>query len=285
MRNIEWVIDCRAIEDRRGAQRDRNAFDRHRGARRMVLVEPKALWRDWMDHILSSFVPDAIVDCVSEIDEIIGGRADLLVVGLDPRLEGQPMDLRATFATMRRLSEGAPIAVVLHSDDAALAKELVTLEVAGILQPAIPMEVAIAAIRLILAGGIFLPPQAFRRIEAADRQAVGPEALSHDLPAVPVHPVTATHNDVASESRASDNLLAADVLTRREQDVLKSLRPGQQNKIIAYELGISESTVKVHLHSIMKKLHASNRTQAALQINVQLPHFETPLRRAEPPLS
>jgi DNA-binding NarL/FixJ family response regulator len=273
MRNIEWVIDCRAIDDRRGAQRDRNAFDRHRGARRMVLVEPKALWRDWMDHILSSFVPDAIVDCVSEIDEIIGGRADLLVVGLDPRLEGQPMDLRATFATMRRLSEGAPIAVVLHSDDAALAKELVTLEVAGILQPAIPMEVAIAAIRLILAGGIFLPPQAFRRIEAADRQAVGPEAM------------TATPNDVASESRASDNLSAADVLTRREQDVLKSLRAGQQNKIIAYELGISESTVKVHLHSIMKKLHASNRTQAALQINVQLPHFETPLRRAEPPLS
>jgi DNA-binding NarL/FixJ family response regulator len=282
MRNIEWVIDCRAIDDRRGGQRDRNAFDRHRGATRMVLVEPKALWRDWMDHILSSFVPDAIVECVCEIDEIIGGRADLLVVGLDPRLERQPMDLRATFATMRRLSEGAPIAVVLHSDR-ALAKELVTL--AGILQPAIPMEVAIAAIRLILAGGTFLPPQAFRRIEAADRQAVGPEALSHDLPAVPVHLATATHNDVASESRASDKLSAADVLTRREQDVLKSLRAGQQNKIIAYELGISESTVKVHLHSIMKKLHASNRTQAALQINVPLPHFETPLRQPEPPLS
>ena len=46
--------------------------------------------------------------------------------------------------------------------------------------------------------------------------------------------------------------------------MLHSLRSGNQNKIIAYELGISESTVKVHLRSIMKKLNASNRTQVAL---------------------
>ena len=45
---------------------------------------------------------------------------------------------------------------------------------------------------------------------------------------------------------------------------MRSLRSGHQNKIIAYELGISESTVKVHLRNIMKKLNASNRTQVAL---------------------
>ena len=46
--------------------------------------------------------------------------------------------------------------------------------------------------------------------------------------------------------------------------MLRSLRVGHQNKIIAYELSISESTVKVHLRNIMKKLKASNRTQVAL---------------------
>ncbi len=46
--------------------------------------------------------------------------------------------------------------------------------------------------------------------------------------------------------------------------MLRSLREGHQNKIIAHQLGISESTVKVHLRNIMKKLRASNRTQAAL---------------------
>jgi DNA-binding NarL/FixJ family response regulator len=49
--------------------------------------------------------------------------------------------------------------------------------------------------------------------------------------------------------------------TEREAAVLERLRQGQPNKIIAYALGVSESTVKVHLRSIMSKLKVSNRTQ------------------------
>src|SRR5262249_54456850 len=51
------------------------------------------------------------------------------------------------------------------------------------------------------------------------------------------------------------SLVPADVcFTRRETDLLDLLRRGMQNKLIAYELGISESTVKAHLRSIMMKL-------------------------------
>ncbi len=50
--------------------------------------------------------------------------------------------------------------------------------------------------------------------------------------------------------------------TRREAELLEFLRRGMPNKIIAHELGISQSTVKAHLHNIMAKLHAKNRTQA-----------------------
>jgi DNA-binding NarL/FixJ family response regulator len=53
-------------------------------------------------------------------------------------------------------------------------------------------------------------------------------------------------------------------LTASECDVLRSLRAGHPNKIIAFDLGISESTVKVHLLDIMKKMNASNRIQVAL---------------------
>jgi DNA-binding NarL/FixJ family response regulator len=278
--------DYCAIDHRWGAQCDRDAPDRRWGETRLVLVEPTALWRDWMEHILTTFVPDAIVECVSETEEIIGGRAELLVVGLDPRFEHQPIDLRVTFAAMRRLSGGAPIAVILHSDDAALEKELVSLDVAGILQPDTSMEIAVAAIRLILAGGTFLPPEAFRRIDAADTQNVGTEAISRDLPTMPCDPEAGPDNEVASELRANANLSSSDVaLTGRERDVLKLLRAGRQNKVIAYELGVSESTVKVHLRNIMKKLHVSNRTQVAVHLNIGLPDFETPLRPAGQPLS
>jgi DNA-binding NarL/FixJ family response regulator len=52
-------------------------------------------------------------------------------------------------------------------------------------------------------------------------------------------------------------------LTAREDEILRTLREGKANKIIAYELGLSESTVKVHIRNIMRKMGATNRTQAA----------------------
>jgi DNA-binding NarL/FixJ family response regulator len=53
----------------------------------------------------------------------------------------------------------------------------------------------------------------------------------------------------------------------RQSQVLEGLRQGKQNKIIAYELGMCESTVKVHLRHIMRKLNARNRTQVVLLTN------------------
>ena len=53
-----------------------------------------------------------------------------------------------------------------------------------------------------------------------------------------------------------------DVLTPRQKAVFSHLKQGKANKIIAYELSMSESTVKVHIRNIMRKLGATNRTQA-----------------------
>src|SRR3546814_6994009 len=53
-------------------------------------------------------------------------------------------------------------------------------------------------------------------------------------------------------------------LTDRERQILQCLLNGYSNKLIARALGITEGTVKVHLKSLMKKIDANNRTQAAL---------------------
>ena len=63
---------------------------------------------------------------------------------------------------------------------------------------------------------------------------------------------------------------AAMHLTPRQMTVLSHLRQGKANKIIAYELGMTESTVKVHIRNIMRKMGASNRTQAVYK-SQQLP--------------
>lgn len=54
-----------------------------------------------------------------------------------------------------------------------------------------------------------------------------------------------------------------DKLTSRQYDVLRLLAGGMSNKAIAYELGISDSTVKVHIRAIMERMGLANRTQAA----------------------
>jgi DNA-binding CsgD family transcriptional regulator len=54
-----------------------------------------------------------------------------------------------------------------------------------------------------------------------------------------------------------------DIFTARQAAVVKALRKGKANKIIAYELNMRESTVKVHVRNIMKKLSAKNRTEVA----------------------
>lgn len=55
---------------------------------------------------------------------------------------------------------------------------------------------------------------------------------------------------------------AAGRLTPRQQSVLRCLKLGMPNKIIAFQLGTSESTVKVHVRNIMRKMGAANRTEA-----------------------
>jgi len=57
------------------------------------------------------------------------------------------------------------------------------------------------------------------------------------------------------------------IFTLRQAEVVQALRKGKANKIIAYELNLRESTVKVHIRNIMKKLKATNRTEVAYKLS------------------
>jgi DNA-binding NarL/FixJ family response regulator len=94
------------------------------------------------------------------------------------------------------------------------------------------LELTIEIMRLVSAGGPFVPPSGLL-LGGVTRQGETAGAV-------------ATHQ-----------------FTPRQAEVLERLKAGKTNKIIAQELGMSESTVKVHLRSIMKKLKATNRTEAA----------------------
>jgi DNA-binding NarL/FixJ family response regulator len=98
------------------------------------------------------------------------------------------------------------------------------------------MRTVSAAIRFVIAGGVFAPVDLL---------------LADDVRPAPAH----------SEEEPPDGFL-----TPRQMTVLSLLQQGKANKIIAYELGMSESTVKVHIRNIMRKMGATNRTQAIYKL-------------------
>ena len=96
------------------------------------------------------------------------------------------------------------------------------------------LAMTLSAIRFVQAGGTFAPLEML----LSDASAA---------PAIQAEPVS------TSPYR----------LTARQKAVLAQLQQGKANKIIAHELGMSESTAKVHIRNIMRKMGATNRTQAA----------------------
>ena len=59
----------------------------------------------------------------------------------------------------------------------------------------------------------------------------------------------------------------ASFFTSRQSAVVEALKRGKANKIIAYELNMCESTVKVHVRNVMRKLKATNRTEVVYKVN------------------
>jgi DNA-binding NarL/FixJ family response regulator len=107
------------------------------------------------------------------------------------------------------------------------------------------LSITLAAIRLVQAGGTFVPV------------------------------------DLLLAPRADRVPARQNQLTSRQGAVLNHLQQGKANKIIAYELGMSESTVKVHVRNIMHKMGATNRTQAAYNAQRLAYNFEgTRIREA-----
>ncbi len=76
-------------------------------------------------------------------------------------------------------------------------------------------------------------------------------------------------DDCVAESKLSE--LTACKLSAREAEILGCLTKGEANKVIARRLDITEATIKVHVKAILRKIGATNRTQAAMWASQRLP--------------
>ncbi len=112
-------------------------------------------------------------------------------------------------------------------------------------------EVLIKSLELVMLGETILPTVAMHSV--LDRLAQSPQSETLGS--------TATPN--SSDPKAQK-------LSNREMEVLDCLRDGSSNKVIALKLDVAEATIKVHVKAVLRKIGASNRTQAAMWATAHL---------------
>ncbi len=203
---------------------------------KIVLIEQRALLRDSFVRRFAS-EPDLDVEAVPNIDDLRrvaeSREFDLVVVSVAEHEHGET--LRVTLQAIDHLGSGVPCVVLSRSDTEDPQHVVDALEAGakGYITMSMPFSVVRAALRLVAAGGTFAPV----------RCLMG----------------TARPREASDVSKEKSPIL----FTERQAAVVDALSKGMANKTIAYELNLRESTVKVHVRKIMRKLNATNRTQAA----------------------
>jgi DNA-binding NarL/FixJ family response regulator len=155
-------------------------------------------------------------------------------------------DVRHWINQIRTSLPNAPLVILSDDDRPQQVIAAFRAGAGGFIPTTFEPLIALQALSFILSGGSFFPPTA---LDAVSRM---PEAQIV---------FSAPQSAQAETSRVS---AGGSGLTTRQQQVLGLLRTGKSNKLIARELSMQESTVKVHVRQIMRKFGAANRTQVAL---------------------
>ena len=154
---------------------------------------------------------------------------------VDPRLvvlssrEAGKEESLYTLKTLLESFPGIPVIVLGYKNEPELARTAICYGAKGYIPFTTEFPIAVEVVRFVLAGGTYVPVDCL------------------DFPGVAAAPPS-----------------AQGAVTNRELAVVRAIQQGKSNKVIAYDMNVCESTVKVHVRNIMKKLKAKNRTDVAM---------------------
>ena len=185
---------------------------------------------------------------VQELLERITGDLDLALIDLGmPGAHGL-----AHIAQVHLLRPDLRIIVLSGQEDPAIMRGALDAGASGFIPKAYSPDVMLSAVRLVLSGGVYVPPMMMSAALAGE----APFEFDTD----PAAPGGAAVLTPLTRSLAQ----LRKVLTERQLEVLNLLSEGQPNKQIGRNLGISEGTVKIHLAAIFRALKVRNRTEAVI---------------------
>ena len=203
---------------------------------------------------LSELEPGIEFVLAMSVDELLAGATDDLDLALiDLNMPGA--DGQAHIDEIRKRHPAVPVIVLSGYEDPAIMRSALERGVLGFIPKAYSPDVMLSAVRLVLAGGVYVPPMMLTAVPpgivAGMAQQAGSEAM-----------VRGTGGGGGGGTQTLEHLRS--VLTERQVEVLQLLSQGKPNKLIGRSLGISEGTVKIHLAAIFRALNVRNRTEAVV---------------------
>ncbi|MBN8960058.1 MAG: response regulator transcription factor [Rhizobiales bacterium] len=199
----------------------------------LVIADDHPMFRDALRQAVASVVASVRIDEAGSFDELtalLGNDSEVDMVLLDLSMPG--ISGFSGLIYLRAQYPAIPVVIVSASDDLATIRGSLEFGASGFIPKRFGVETLRDALVKVMAGDVWIPPD----IDLA--AAADPEM-----------------------TRLRDRLVT---LTPQQVRVLMMLSEGLLNKQIAYELGVSEATIKAHVSAILQKLGVESRTQAVI---------------------
>lgn len=198
---------------------------------RVIIVDDHPLFRAALKQALSGAFRGIKLDEAGTLDAVterLDRDSDVDLVLLDLKMPG--VQGLSGLMFLRAQYPAVPIAVVSASDEPHIIRRALDLGASGFIPKSLTVEDMRRAVAAILEGGVWAP-----------------ESLG-----------------TAPDSEADALAQRIATLTPQQMRVLMMLKEGLLNKQIAFQLGVSEATVKAHVSAILQKLDVGSRTQAVI---------------------
>jgi DNA-binding NarL/FixJ family response regulator len=216
-------------------------------AHKIIIADDHPLFRAALRQAVTQAVPGVEIveaDSLAAVQERVDQHGDADLVLLDIHMPGTHGFSGLVF--LRGQHPGVPVVVVSGSEQPHVMKRAIDYGASGFIPKSAPLETISEAITAVLKGEEWLPQE-----------------------------LTDNMGDVSAEDQQFAAALAS--LTPQQFRVLTMLTEGLLNKQIAYELGVSEATIKAHVTAILRKLGVHSRTQAVIEaqrLGVEPPRTE-----------
>jgi len=225
---------------------------------KILIVDDHPLIREALRHVLTVLHQGIVLleaqDCAEALTAA-DGVPDLDLILLDLGLPD--IDGFDALSQLRERYAETPVVVLSASETPEIVTRAIDAGAMGFIPKTSSNQLLLKALRLVLAGGVYLPFEVLDQHEGAPQSAL---------------------RRAAEARKSGATLRASDIgLTARQSDVLGLMVQGKSNKLICRELNLAEGTVKIHVTAILKKLNVSNRTQAVIavgKLGLKLPQFQ-----------